>query len=53
MEMNCARMLLDLNLDFPVKESDLERKVREVERSEKIELDEMQRRAVFRHCKMV
>ena len=47
MEMNCARMLLDLNLDFPVKESDLERKVREVERSEKIELDEMQRRAVF------
>ena len=47
MEMNCARMLLDLNLDFPVKESDLERKVREVERSEKIELDGMQRRAVF------
>lgn len=47
MEMNCARMLLDLNLDFPVKEKDLEKKVKSIEREEKIELDEMQKTAVF------
>lgn len=46
-EMNCARMLLDLNLDFPVKEKDLEKKVKRIEHAENIELDEMQKRAVF------
>lgn len=46
-EMNCARMLLDLNLSFPIKETELEKKVRAVENDEKIKLDDMQRKAVF------
>ncbi len=47
MEMDCARMLLDLNLDFPLKEKELTKKVKAVENSENIELDDMQRKAVF------
>jgi exodeoxyribonuclease V alpha subunit len=47
MEMNCARMLLDLNLSFPVRKKDLEKKVREVEKAERLQLDDMQKTAVF------
>lgn len=47
MEMNCARMLLDLNLSFPVDEGSLQKKVKELERSQGIVLDEMQRMAVY------
>jgi exodeoxyribonuclease V alpha subunit len=47
MEMDCARMLLDLNLSFPVREKDFERKVREIEKAEQFSLDTMQKKAVF------
>lgn len=47
MEMNCARMLLDLNLSFPVDEKALERRVKQIEQSQQIELDAMQRTAVY------
>lgn len=47
MEMNCARMLLDLNLSFPVDKKSLERKVSSIEKTQKIELDQMQRTAVY------
>jgi exodeoxyribonuclease V alpha subunit len=47
MEMNCARMLLDLNLSFPVRKKELEKKVREVEKAERLQLDDMQKTAVF------
>ena len=47
MEMNCARMLLDLNLSFPIEEKILEKKVSRLEREQKMELDPMQRKAVY------
>ena len=47
MEMNCARMLLDLNISFPVDEGALERKVAQLEQSQEISLDQMQRTAVY------
>lgn len=47
MELNCARMLLDLNMDFPVKEEALRKKVRRIEQQEQVELDELQREAVL------
>lgn len=47
MEMNCARMLLDLNLSFPVDEKALERKVVQIERTQQIQLDQMQKTAVY------
>ncbi len=47
MEMNCARMLLDLNLSFPVEDAALERKVNRLEREQQIKLDPMQRMAVY------
>jgi exodeoxyribonuclease V alpha subunit len=47
MEMNCARMLLDLNVSFPAQIKTLEKKVKSVEREEKIQLDDLQKTAVF------
>ncbi|MDD7402697.1 MAG: ATP-dependent RecD-like DNA helicase [Butyribacter sp.] len=47
MEMNCARMLLDLNLDFPVDEKLLEKRITKIERAEGITLDIMQKNAVY------
>lgn len=47
MEMNCARMLLDLNLSFPIDDKVLERKVKQVERIQELQLDELQRTAVY------
>ena len=46
-EMNCARMLLDLNVHFPVDQAELERKVKTIERAQRIQLDDMQRSAVY------
>ncbi len=47
MEMNCARMLLDLNISFGADEKALEKKVAEIERNEKIVLDDLQKQAVY------
>lgn len=47
MELNCARMLLDLNLSYELDEAALERRVCQIERQEQIELDELQRNAVY------
>lgn len=46
-ELNTARMLLDLNVSYEIPESVIETKLRKLEREEEIELDELQRRAVF------
>lgn len=47
MEMNCARMLLDLNLSFPVGEDSLARRVAKIERRQGISLDVLQKKAVY------
>ncbi|MSS64217.1 SF1B family DNA helicase RecD2 [Velocimicrobium porci] len=46
MEMNCARMLLDLNLSYQVDIPAMERRILGIEELDEIELDEMQRAAV-------
>lgn len=51
MELNCARMLLDLNIDFPVDMTELEKKVKVIEQQESIILDELQKQAVYKAAK--
>ena len=46
MEMNCARMLTDLNVVMPESERAVEDRIRRIEREEKLELDICQRSAV-------
>ena len=46
MEMNCARMLTDLNLRIESSPSVLDTRIRKIEKEEKLELDELQRSAV-------
>lgn len=46
MEMNCAGMLLDLNLGFPVEEELLQKRIREVEKRQGFCLDDLQKKAV-------
>ena len=46
-ELNTARMLLDLNVSYELTDSVLETRLTALERKEDIELDELQRRAVF------
>ena len=46
MEMNTARMLLDLNVPFSEDEDKTERILRRIEQNEQLELDERQRMAV-------
>lgn len=46
MELNCARMLLDLNISYNMEETVLEQMLRRVEREEQIQLDEQQEMAV-------
>ena len=46
MEMNCARMLADLNLRIESSPSVLDTRIRKIEKEEKLELDELQRSAV-------
>ena len=47
MELNCARMLHDLNVKYDLAEQVLEERVLRLERSANIVLDDMQRQAVF------
>lgn len=47
MEMNCARMLLDLNISYQVDLSAMEKRIQNIEQTDKIELDVMQRNAVI------
>lgn len=47
MELNCARMLLDLNLTYELDEAALDRRILQIERQEQMELDGLQRMAVF------
>ncbi len=47
MEMNCARMLLDLNLSFSVDEVLAGKKIKELEKKQGIVLDELQKEAVI------
>lgn len=51
MEMNCARMLLDLNMNYQVKEEALEARIYQLEQKNRIELDELQKLAVFEAAK--
>lgn len=51
MEMNCARMLFDLNLDFPVEDSYLEKRIKKIEQRQQFYLDELQRNAVCQAVK--
>lgn len=47
MEMNCARMLLDLNLSYDVNEEVLEKRIREIEKNQGFPLDALQKDAVY------
>lgn len=47
MELNCARMLLDLNQEYPLQEKLIWNKLDLIEKKEQIQLDELQRQAVF------
>ena len=47
MELNCARMLLDLNISYELSEKELAKMVRKVEKGQEIELDELQKTAVY------
>lgn len=47
MEMNCARMLLDLNLSYQVDIAAMEKRILSIEETDEIELDKMQRMAVM------
>lgn len=51
MELNCARMLSDLNIKYSLKAEELESHVRRLEESAQIELDEMQRLAIYEAAK--
>ncbi|MCH5267130.1 MAG: ATP-dependent RecD-like DNA helicase [Lachnospiraceae bacterium] len=46
MELNCARMLLDLNISYQIEEKELEKMISRIESQEQIQLDELQRMAV-------
>ncbi len=47
MELNCARMLVDLDIKYDVPEAALNDHVRQIEQSADMMLDEMQRMAIF------
>lgn len=51
MELNCARMLHDLNIKYDLAEPVLEERVLRLERSANIVLDDMQRQAVYEAAK--
>lgn len=46
-ELNSARMLLDLNVKYDISSKELEKRIKALEESSGMELDEMQRRAVY------
>lgn len=47
MEMNCARMLLDLNLSFSVSDATLAKRVARIEKKQSMVLDTLQKKAVY------
>lgn len=47
MELNAARMLLDLNVYYDLPQKDLEKRLKRIEKSSKLELDDLQRQAVY------
>lgn len=47
MEMNCARMLLDLNLSFSVSDAALAKRVARIEKKQSMVLDALQKKAVY------
>lgn len=47
MEMNCARMLHDLNIAYKIKPAVLEKKIAVIEKKDNIKLDKLQKDAVF------
>lgn len=51
MEMNVARMLGDLNVNYNVEEDEIFQKIEEIEKRDNIVLDEMQRQAVLESVK--
>ncbi len=51
MELNIARMLHDLNIDCEMPEDLMEKRLKKVEKNEKISLDPMQHRAVIESIK--
>lgn len=51
MEMNVARMLNDLNVNYDVDEEKLENKISEIEKQDGIVIDEMQHKAVIEAVK--
>lgn len=51
MELNCARMLSDLNIKYNLKPDELERHVKRLEETTNIQLDEMQRLAIYEAAK--
>ncbi len=51
MELNVARMLLDLNIRIPYREDEVEKKLVRLEATEGVQLDEMQRLAVVEAAK--
>lgn len=46
-ELNSARMLLDLNVKYDISSKELEKRIKALEESSGMQLDEMQRRAVY------
>lgn len=51
MELNCARMLHDLNVKYDLSDQVLENRVLRLEKSANIVLDEMQRQAIYEAAK--
>lgn len=47
MELNCARMLLDLDITFPVNEGSIEKKISQIGRQQDIILDTLQEQAAL------
>ncbi|MEG2512894.1 MAG: ATP-dependent RecD-like DNA helicase [Acetivibrio sp.] len=51
MEMNCARMLLDLNTQYTINQEILEKKIQTLETASNLELDTLQKQAVAEAAK--
>ncbi|MCI5595645.1 MAG: ATP-dependent RecD-like DNA helicase [Lachnospiraceae bacterium] len=47
MELSVARMLIDLNLSYPVEEKELEQQMKEIEEGSRIQLEEKQKEALM------
>ena len=50
-ELNTARMLLDLNVKYPVREEQLEKRISQIEKKLNVELDSLQKEAVAEAAK--